>query len=98
MAAGVIAMPEIYAVAVSHLHNDHAGGFVFAFDAADLTENIEQELAVGGRINAGPEVSVAAIRKLKQIAAARSYPVIPGHDPVAWPALTKELGGVPPIG
>ena len=180
-AAG-IAMPEIYAVAVSHLHNDHAGGlkhfagrvpvhlqraeldfglsgapaveadgifrvdfddpaldwrladgdaeiapgvtavltaghtpghqsfvvdldasaggggFVFAFDAADLTENIEQELAVGGRINAGPEVSVAAIRKLKQIAAARGYPVIPGHDPVAWPALTKELGGVPPVG
>ena len=24
------------------------GGFVFAFDAADLTENIEQELAIGG--------------------------------------------------
>ena len=70
------------------------GGFVFAFDAADLTENIEQEVAVGGRINAGPEVSVAAIRRLKQIAAARGYPVIPGHDPVAWPALTAELGGV----
>lgn len=71
------------------------GGFVFAFDAADLTENIEQELAVGGRINAGPEVSVAAIRKLKQIAVARGYPVVPGHDPIAWPALTAELGGVP---
>ena len=38
------------------------------------------------------------IRKLKQIAAERGYPLIPGHDPVAWPALTKELGGVPPIG
>jgi N-acyl homoserine lactone hydrolase len=41
---------------------------------------------------------VAAIRKLKQIAAARGYPVIPGHDPAAWPALTTELGGVPLIG
>ena len=29
------------------------GGFVFAFDAADLTENIERELPVGGRIGAG---------------------------------------------
>jgi glyoxylase-like metal-dependent hydrolase (beta-lactamase superfamily II) len=70
------------------------GGFVFAFDAADLTENIEREVAVGGRINAGPEVSVAAIRKLKKIAAGRGYRLIPGHDPVAWPALTAELGGV----
>ena len=30
------------------------GGFVFAFDAADLTENIEREVAVGSRIAAGP--------------------------------------------
>ena len=28
------------------------GGFVFAFDAADLTENIDREVAVGGRIGA----------------------------------------------
>ena len=26
------------------------------------------------------------------IAAERGYRVIPGHDPVAWPALTAELG------
>lgn len=69
------------------------GGFVFAFDAADLTENIEREAAVGGRIGAPPEVSVAQIRKLKRIAAARGYRLVPGHDPVAWPALTAELAG-----
>ena len=45
--------------------------FVFAFDAADLTENIEREVAVGGRIGAGPEVSVEQIRKLKRIAPRR---------------------------
>jgi glyoxylase-like metal-dependent hydrolase (beta-lactamase superfamily II) len=67
------------------------GGFVFAFDAADLTENIDREVAVGGRINAGPEVSVDQIRKLKAIAADRGYRLVPGHDPVAWPALTAEL-------
>jgi N-acyl homoserine lactone hydrolase len=67
------------------------GGFVFAFDAADLTENIEREVAVGGRIGAGPEVSEEQIRKLKRIAAERGYRLIPGHDPVAWPALTAEL-------
>jgi glyoxylase-like metal-dependent hydrolase (beta-lactamase superfamily II) len=67
------------------------GGYVFAFDAADLTENIEKELAVGGFIDCGPEATVEQIRKLKSIAAARGYPVIPGHDPAAWPAYTAEF-------
>ena len=69
------------------------GGFVFAFDAADLTENIEREVAVGGRIGASPEQSVAQIRKLKRIAAERGYRLVPGHDPDAWPSLTAELAG-----
>jgi glyoxylase-like metal-dependent hydrolase (beta-lactamase superfamily II) len=67
------------------------GGFVFAFDAADLTENISSELPVGGFIDVEPEVTAEQIRKLKRIAAARGYRLIPGHDPVAWPALTTEL-------
>jgi N-acyl homoserine lactone hydrolase len=67
------------------------GGFVFAFDAADLTENIEQELAVGGRINAEPQETVEQIRRLKKIAADRGYRLVPGHDPVVWPSLTREL-------
>jgi N-acyl homoserine lactone hydrolase len=67
------------------------GGFVFAFDAADLTINIDDELAVGGFIDVEPEVTVVAIRKLKALAADRGYRVVPGHDPVAWPALTDEL-------
>src|ERR1700742_69488 len=67
------------------------GGLVFAFDAADLTVNIDDELAVGGFIDVEPEVTVAAIRKLKALAADRGYRIVPGHDPVAWPALTEEL-------
>ena len=76
---------------VSRDESAGGGGFVFAFDAADLTENIDREVAVGGRIGAGPDVSVAQIRKLKRIAADRGYRLVPGHDPVVWPALTAEL-------
>ena len=67
------------------------GAFVFAFDAADLTENIDREVAVGGRIGASAADSVEQIRKLKRIAADLGYRLVPGHDPVVWPALTAEL-------
>lgn len=67
------------------------GGFVFAFDAADLTENIEHELPLGGRVNVSPEATLEPIRRLKTIAAERGYELIPGHDPVVWPALTRSL-------
>ena len=67
------------------------GGLVLAFDAADLTRNIDEEIAVGGFIDVPPEATVAAIRKLKHLAADRGYRVVPGHDPVAWPDLTGEL-------
>jgi glyoxylase-like metal-dependent hydrolase (beta-lactamase superfamily II) len=67
------------------------GGFVFAFDAADLTENIEGELAVGGFVHCSAEDTVAPIRLLKEIARARGYPLIPGHDPQVWPALIEQL-------
>jgi glyoxylase-like metal-dependent hydrolase (beta-lactamase superfamily II) len=67
------------------------GGYVFAFDAADLTENIEQEVAVGGFINCEPELTIESIRRLKAIARENGYPLVPGHDPIVWPALTDEL-------
>jgi N-acyl homoserine lactone hydrolase len=69
------------------------GGFVFAFDAADLAENIDHEVSVGGFINCRPEDTVHSIRRLKAIAAERGYPLVPGHDPTVWPALTQELAG-----
>jgi N-acyl homoserine lactone hydrolase len=66
-------------------------GFVFAFDAADLTENIEHELAIGGYIGVTPEETVEPIRKLKRLAADKGYPLIPGHDPHVWPELTQHF-------
>lgn len=76
------------------------GGFVFAFDAADLTENIQRELPVGGFVGCGPVQTVEQIRRLKSIAAAEQLRLVPGHDPVVWPRLTKDLrtqGGVPQL-
>ncbi len=67
------------------------GGYVFAFDAADLQENIDFERAVGGSIGVSPEATIEPIRRLKAIASARGLRLLPGHDPIAWPALTAEL-------
>jgi glyoxylase-like metal-dependent hydrolase (beta-lactamase superfamily II) len=67
------------------------GGYVFAFDAADLVENIDREVAVGGFIDCSPEDTVESIRRLKAVSARRGYPLVPGHDPVVWPALTEEF-------
>lgn len=67
------------------------GGFVFAFDAADLTENLENEAAIGSFIDVSPEDTVEQIRKLKRLATGHGYRLVPGHDPEVWPALSEEL-------
>ena len=54
---------------------------MFAFDVADLTENIDREVVVGGRIGASAEQSVAQIRKLKQIATESGLPAGPRARP-----------------
>jgi N-acyl homoserine lactone hydrolase len=64
---------------------------VFAFDAADLAENVERELPIGSFVDVSPEETVEPIRRLKRIAAERGYRLVPGHDPHVWPALTAEL-------
>ncbi len=73
--------------------DDTAGGdgFVFAFDAADLTENLEHELPIGSFVDVTPEQTLEPIRRLKRIAAERGYRLVPGHDPEVWPRLTAEL-------
>lgn len=67
------------------------GGFVFAFDAADLTENIEQELAIGGFVDVDPQETVEPIRRLKKLSAEKGYELIPGHDPHVWPVMTERF-------
>jgi glyoxylase-like metal-dependent hydrolase (beta-lactamase superfamily II) len=67
------------------------GGVVLAFDAADLRRNIDEEISIGGRVDASPEEAVEQIRRLKSVAAARGYDLIPGHDPLAWPEFTAAM-------
>jgi glyoxylase-like metal-dependent hydrolase (beta-lactamase superfamily II) len=67
------------------------GGYLFAFDAADLTANLEQELAIGEAIGCEPSGTVGQIVRLKAMAARWSLRLVPGHDPEAWPALAAEL-------
>lgn len=102
LAGGVDAIPtyghtpghQSFAVKLERDLADHLGvaGFVFAFDAADLQENIDDELAVGGFINCRAEDTIEPIRRLKAIAAEKGYRLVPGHDPEVWPAFTQELG------
>ncbi|MER5183907.1 N-acyl homoserine lactonase family protein [Streptomyces sp. NPDC002896] len=66
------------------------GGFVFAFDAADLTENIEHERPCGTAIGVEPAATLEPILRLKRLAAERGYQLVPGHDPVAWPELMRR--------
>jgi len=68
------------------------GGFVFAFDAACTVDGCDREVP-GGLIDVTLEHGAAQIRRLKRLAAERGYQLIPGHDPVAWPALTAALTG-----
>lgn len=69
-----------------------AKGFVLAFDAADLQRNIDDEISPGGMVNSTPEQGVESIRRLKSISAQHGYQLVPGHDPLAWPAFTAQLG------
>jgi glyoxylase-like metal-dependent hydrolase (beta-lactamase superfamily II) len=75
-------------------HGDGGGppGYVFAADAADLTENIDDERAIGGRIGASPAESVAVIRALKAQARALGFPLVPGHDTAVWLGLVAGAG------
>ena len=67
-------------------------GFVLAFDAADLQRNIDDELSPGGIVNSTPQQGIESIQRLKSIAAQHGYQLVPGHDPVVWPAFTQQLG------
>jgi glyoxylase-like metal-dependent hydrolase (beta-lactamase superfamily II) len=68
------------------------GGYVFAFDAADLQENLDREEPVSAAFGGHPQTTLPAIRRLKAIAAERGFRLVPGHDPEVWPRFTRELG------
>ena len=68
------------------------GGYVFAFDAADLQENLDREEPVTAAFGGDPRITLPSIRRLKAIAAEKGFRLVPGHDPDVWPQFTRELG------
>jgi N-acyl homoserine lactone hydrolase len=76
-------------------------GWVFAFDAADLQENIDRRVGPGGwppHARDGGERAESSLCRLIGWANTRGLRVLPGHDPVVWPAFTRERGGWMPEG
>jgi glyoxylase-like metal-dependent hydrolase (beta-lactamase superfamily II) len=74
------------------------GGVVLPFDAGDLQENFELEIGPGGFVHCSAEEARQPILRLNQIAAETGYPIVPGHDPVAWPAFTARMLGAGALG
>ncbi|WP_127781974.1 N-acyl homoserine lactonase family protein [Rhodococcus sp. X156] len=70
---------------------EDGSGYVFAFDAADLQVNLDEERPVGGTVHVPAEDTLGPILRLKEIARRTGYRLVPGHDPEVWPALTAEL-------
>ncbi len=67
------------------------GGMIFAFDAADLTENVVHELPIGGTINCDPQDTIEQIKLLKIRSKEKGYSLIPGHDPIILPQIQVDL-------
>lgn len=69
-----------------------SNGYVFACDAADLQENLDREQPVSAQFGLPHEITREGIKRLKAIGAERGLRVLPGHDPVVWPAFAAEMG------
>ncbi|MBC7755588.1 MAG: N-acyl homoserine lactonase family protein [Bdellovibrio sp.] len=62
---------------------------ILAGDAADLTENIIDEVAPGNCWQDQTEMAVASIRKLKRLAQAEKANLWPNHDMAFWRTLKQ---------
>lgn len=62
---------------------------ILAGDAADLTENIEDEVAPGNCWQDQTELAIASIRKLKALANLEKAQLWPNHDMTFWRTLKQ---------
>jgi N-acyl homoserine lactone hydrolase len=67
----------------------HGSPIILAGDAADLTENIVEEIAPGNCWQGKTELAVDSIRKLKSLAASESAHLWPNHDMLFWKTLKQ---------
>jgi N-acyl homoserine lactone hydrolase len=66
-------------------------GYVLPFDAGDLMENFELEIGPGGFVHCSADDARRSVLRVNQVAAEYGFPIVPGHDPVAWPAFTEMI-------
>jgi N-acyl homoserine lactone hydrolase len=62
---------------------------ILAGDAADLRENIEDEVAPGNCWRNQTELAIESIRKIKKIAKKEAAEIWPNHDIVFWKTLKQ---------
>jgi N-acyl homoserine lactone hydrolase len=65
----------------------HGAPIILAGDAADLSENITDEIAPGNCWQDQTELAIASIRKLKHLAATEKAELWPNHDIEFWRTL-----------
>lgn len=70
----------------------HGKPIILAGDAADLQENISQEIAPGLCWRNQDELALASIRKLKQLAVEEKAELWPNHDITFWNSLKQFPG------
>ena len=67
----------------------HGAPIILAGDAADLSENISDEIAPGNCWQNQTELAIASIRKLKNLAKTEKAELWPNHDIEFWRGLKK---------
>lgn len=67
-------------------------GWIFACDAVDLAANLAEGQPVTTGFGLTPAAAVRSMSRLRALGAERGFPIVPGHDPVAFPAVADRLG------
>lgn len=67
----------------------HGAPIILAGDAADLTENIVEEIAPGNCWQNKTDLAVHSIRKLKNLASEEKAQLWPNHDMAFWQTLKR---------
>jgi N-acyl homoserine lactone hydrolase len=67
----------------------HGAPIILAGDAADLTENIVEEIAPGNCWQNKTDLAISSIRKLKDLATEENAQLWPNHDMAFWQTLKR---------
>jgi N-acyl homoserine lactone hydrolase len=73
---------------------EETGCWLFAVDAADLAENLNERIPPGiATVEADAERAARSLDRLLELASSLDARLVPGHDGVFWRAVRHPLGG-----